>query len=70
MTNTIEGQMLPSSSPASEAFVVKRFVNMSTAMIDPPNRYSSTIWNAPRTISGNEQSISSPGRFSATASSR
>ena len=32
------GHRLASNSPASEAFVVKRLVNMSTAMIDPPNR--------------------------------
>jgi len=58
--------MFANNSPASDALVVNRFVNISTAMIDPPNRYNSTIWNAPRIISGSVHSITPPGRGSDT----
>ncbi len=59
--------MLPSSSPASDALVVNRLVNISTAMIEPPKRYSRTIWKAPSTMKGSEQRIGTPGRPAATA---
>ena len=39
-THTImmEGHMFPNNSPASEAFVVGRFKNISTAITDSPKR--------------------------------
>ena len=40
------GRSLPSSSPTYPVLVVKRFRNMSEAMIERPNRYSSTIWKS------------------------
>ena len=58
--------MLPSSSPASPGLVVSRFVNMSVAMIELPNRYSSTIWKAQTKMNGKASQIITPERRSAT----
>ena len=58
--------MLPSSSPASPGLVVSRLVNMSVAMIELPNRYSSTIWKAQKKMNGKASQIITPERRSAT----
>ncbi len=47
------GMRLLRSSDTSPVLVVSRLRNMSTAIIDPPNRYSNTSWNAARKMSMN-----------------
>ena len=56
--------MLPSSSPASLGFVVSRFVNISVAIIELPNKYSNTIWNAAKNINRKPVNIIIPERRS------
>ena len=46
--------------------VVTRLVNMSVAMIELPNRYSSTIWKAQKKMNGKASQIITPERRSAT----
>ena len=57
-TNSLRERTL---SGASAELVVVRFRNISTAMIERPNRYSNTSWNAAKKTNGNKIQIVFPG---------